>query len=41
MHTQDKVEIEGEKWLIKGEGIEFSPSGDIMTIKKDVTMEIN
>ena len=40
MHTQDKVEIEGEKWNIKGEGIEFSPSGDIMFIKKDVTMEI-
>lgn len=41
MHTQDKVEIEGEKWHIKGEGIEFDPSGDVMTIKKDVTMEIN
>ncbi len=41
MHTQDKVEIEAEKWNIKGEGIEFAPSGDIMTIKKDVTMRIN
>lgn len=40
MHSKDKVEIEGEKWNIKGEGIEFSPSGDIITIKKDVTMEI-
>ncbi|MBU0534058.1 MAG: LPS export ABC transporter periplasmic protein LptC [Candidatus Omnitrophica bacterium] len=41
MHTQDKVEIEAEKWNINGEGIEFSPSGDIMTINKDVTMQIN
>lgn len=41
MHTQDKVEVEAEKWIIKGEGIEFTPSGDIMTINKDVTMEIN
>lgn len=41
MHTQDKVEVRGEKWLIKGKGIEFTPSGDVMTIKKDVTMEIN
>ena len=41
MHTEDKVEIEGKKWLIKGEGIEFSPSGDIITINKNVTMEIN
>ncbi len=40
MYTQDKVEIEGEKWHIKGEGTEFDPSGDVMTIKKDVTMEI-
>lgn len=40
MHSQDGVEIEGEKWNIKGEGIEFSPHGDIITIKKDVTMEI-
>ena len=41
MHTQDKVEIEAEKWNINGEGIEFAPSGDIMIIKKDVTMRIN
>ena len=41
MYTQDKVEIEGKKWHIKGKGIEFTPSGDVMTIKKDVAMEIN
>ncbi len=41
MHSQDEVKIEGEKWNIKGEGIEFSSSGgDIIAIKKDVTMEI-
>jgi len=40
MRSQDKVEIEAEKWNIKGKGMEFSPSGDTITIKKDVTMEI-
>jgi LPS export ABC transporter protein LptC len=40
MRSEDKVEIEGGKWNIKGEGIEFSPDGDIITIKKDVAMEI-
>ncbi len=41
MRSQDKVEVESEKWLIKGKGIEFAPSGDILFIKNDVTMRIN
>jgi LPS export ABC transporter protein LptC len=41
MHTPDKVQIEGEKWNIKGEGMEFNPNGDIINISKNVTMEIN
>lgn len=40
MRSEDDIEIEGEKWFIQGTGIEFSPSGDVITIKKDVTMEI-
>jgi LPS export ABC transporter protein LptC len=40
MRSEDKVTIEGEKWNIKGKGIEFAPSGDTITIKNDVTMEI-
>jgi hypothetical protein len=40
MHTEDKVEIYGKNWLITGRGIEFSSVGDIITVKKDVTMQI-
>lgn len=40
MHTSDRVEIEGGKWHIRGEGLEFSPEGDVITIEKNVTMEI-
>ena len=40
MSTQEKVEVEAENWLIKGQGMEFIPSREIMTIKKNVTMEI-
>jgi len=39
IRNEDNVEIEAERWNIKGIGIEFSPSGDIITIKKDVTMK--
>lgn len=41
MHTSEKVEIEGEKWLITGEGMEFAPDGDIININKNVTMQTN
>lgn len=41
MHTQDKIEIEAEKWHIRGEDAEIFPSKDTITINKNVTMEIN
>ena len=40
MHTQSEVEITGEKWDIKGTGMEISPSGDTVTIAKNVKMEL-
>jgi hypothetical protein len=40
MRTEDKVEVEAEKWVIRGKGIEFDPLEDIMFFKKDVTMQI-
>lgn len=41
MRTSKRVEIVGEKWQIKGEGMKFSLDGDVITIEKNVSMEIN
>lgn len=40
IYLKEKVIIEREKWRIKGEKMEFGADGDVITIKKNVTMEI-